>query len=112
MQIVFAEHGVIELDFGVLLLEFLADFGVRDQGAAGDQVAQLVQQDVVLYALLEHGNAQVRVLQNVLVLLLSDEIAAREKGGGVAPVLQFVAHFVIGWPAIPCARLRRPGPCG
>ncbi len=47
-QIVFPENGVVELDLGVLLLKFLANFGVRDQGAAGDQVAQLVQQDVVL----------------------------------------------------------------
>ena len=43
-------------------------------------------------------NGQVGVLQNVLVLLLSDEIAAGKECGRIASVLQFVAHFFIGDP--------------
>jgi hypothetical protein len=74
----------------------LLDLRVRDHGAAGDHVAKLVEQDVVLDGLLESGNSKLRVLQNGLVLLFPDEIAAREEGVGVASVLQFVAHFVVG----------------
>ena len=46
-QIIFPENGVVELDLGVLLGKFLAHIIVRDQRAACDQVAKLIQQDLV-----------------------------------------------------------------
>ena len=53
-EIFLSQHGVVELDLGVAFVEFLADFGVSDRGAARDQVAQLVEQDLFFYALFEH----------------------------------------------------------
>ena len=87
---------VVELDLGIVLYELLMHFGVGNQCAAGHQVAQLLQQDVIFHTLFELRYRQVRLLETFLVGCLADELALGEKDRRVAAMLQFVAHVVVG----------------
>ena len=42
------DHGIVKLYFGVAAIEFRSNFSVTNESAAGDQGAQLVDDDVVL----------------------------------------------------------------
>ena len=94
-NVIFAQHRIVELDLGVIFLEFLANFGVADHSAACDQAAQLVDQDLFLYSAFEQRDGEVVLLQQFLIFCLSDEVSPGEKGLGVAAVLQFVADVFV-----------------
>lgn len=78
-NVIFAQHCVVELDLRVILLKFLPNFGVGDHGAARDQAAQLVNQNVFLHAALELSHREVVLLQQLLIRGLPDEVAPGKK---------------------------------
>src|SRR6266568_4086530 len=93
-QVVLMQDGVIELDLGITALKLLANVALRNDGAAGNQSVQLVEEDFVLDTLFEEGHGQVGALNHALIGVLSDELAIGEKSRGIASMLDFVAQFI------------------
>src|SRR6202171_4357090 len=94
-QIVFANHRVVKLDFGVAAFKFLTNFGIGDSCAGSNQIAQLVEQYFRFNALFELRDTEIRLPKSSFVFVLSYEFAFWEEDVGVAAVLQFVAQLLI-----------------
>src|ERR1035438_6354530 len=90
-----SNYGVIEFYFGIAVVEFVANFGVSDEGAGGNQGAQLANQDVVFFQGLKLRNRQLVALNKVFILFLADEFAVRKEDGAELPVLKLLAQLVV-----------------
>ena len=95
-NVVFLDDRVIELDLGVLLFKLLPDFCVRNRGTGADKIAQLVDQDVLFYELLELWNRIAVAGNKVVVRFLSDEVAPGEDHLPKLSLMQELAKIVIG----------------
>src|ERR1035438_2264008 len=87
--------GIIKFDFGVAVVEFVANFRVSNEGAGRDQGTQLAHKNVVFFQSLKLWNGKFVALNEVLVLFLADEFAIGEEDGAELSVLKFFAQFVV-----------------
>src|SRR5207245_10088355 len=72
------------------------DFCVRNRGTGADKIAQLVDQDVLFYELLELWNRIAVAGNKVVVRFLSDEVARGEDHLPKLSLMQELAKIVIG----------------
>ncbi len=98
LHIVEGQDSVVELDLGVLLPNLFFDFLVADGGSGAHCRKQFLLGDLVLQFLFELSHAEPElVLHKILILLLSDEVAAREEQLTKLALVQVVDQFLIAY---------------
>jgi hypothetical protein len=96
-EIVGAEDGVIELDLRAFFSPGIADLGIGDDDAAGDEIAEAVGDDLVLDFAFEFVGGDVEVLRDELgVLRVADVFAAGEEVLAPHAGVEEAADVVVG----------------
>jgi len=96
-NIAFIQYRIFELNLGILFFEFLPNLHIGHRCAAGNQVAELVKNNLVAHFLFKLRDGQIMLLQELFVLRLADETSSgKESGRQLRVFLQFLAHFFVG----------------